>query len=276
MSVDRIEPIISPSLSHSFSLTISRSSHSFVSQQANFRSTRDLSPHHRRGAKISFFQKMGQLLTLPALLTIACDSHRCMMTLQSFAIALGYLYASTSINLVSPTNARSVLATACILGGMDELSAYAYELCKNSMSVESIDDWLDFLQTLPSPPSTSGSGTVSPTGVATPSLPPLPSNPHELHHLAQFGVGPPPTNGVSPPSWSSSVFGPYGPRLRDDVFQFLVSTLPEQLTAANPGNPVAMTNALTEVYVRLPFEYFKAAVESPDFPIGVYTNCLAP
>lgn len=151
---------------------------------------------------------------------------------------------------------------------MDELSAYAYELCKNSISVDTVDDWLDFLQTLRSPPSASGSGAVSPEGVATPGLPPLPSNPHELHH-AQFGVGPSPTNGVSPPSSPSSVFGRYGPRLRDDVFQFLVSTLPEQFAAANPGNPVAVTSDLTDVYVRLPFEYFKAAVESPDFPIGM-------
>jgi hypothetical protein len=187
--------------------------------------------------------------------------------LQSFAIALGYLYASTSIALVSLANARSVLATACLLGGMDELCAYAYELCKNSISVESIDDWLDFLQTLSPPPSASGSGAVSPaTGVA-PGLQPLPPNLHELRHT-QFGVGAPPTNGVLPPSSSSSVFGPYGPRLRDDVFQFLVSTLPEQLAAANPGESAAITSALVDVYVRLPFEYFKAAVESPDFPIG--------
>jgi hypothetical protein len=79
---------------------------------------------------------------------------------------------------------------------MDDLCAHAYELCKDSISVESIDEWLDFLQMLPSPPSASGSGAVSPAGVTTPSLP-LPPNLHELHHV-QFGVGPPPTNGVSP------------------------------------------------------------------------------
>lgn len=189
------------------------------------------------------------------------------MALQSFAIALGYLYASTSINLVSPINARSVLATACLLGGMDELCAYAYELCKTSISVETIDDWLDFLQTLSPPPSASGSGAVSPATVTAPNLPPLPPNLHELHHTP-FDVAPPPTNGVLPPSSSSSVFGPYGPRLRDDVFQFLVNTLPEQLAAANPADSSAITSALTDVYVRLPFEYFKAAVESPDLPIG--------
>jgi len=121
------------------------------------------------------------------------------------------------------------------------------------------------LQALTSPSSASGSGAVSPTGVTTPSL--LPANLHDLRH-AQFGVGPPLTNGVSPTPRSSLLFGAYGPRLRDDVLQFLVSTLPEQLSVANPGNPAAVTSALTDVYVRLPFEYFKAAVESPDFPTG--------
>jgi len=185
------------------------------------------------------------------------------ITEESFAIALGYLYASTSINLVSPTNARSVLATACLLGGMDELCAYAYELCKTSISMENIDDWLDFLQTLPSSPSVSESGAVSPAGVTMPNLPSVPPL-HELQHV-QFGVGPAPTNGVSSQSSSSTIFGPYGLRLRDDVFLFLVSTLPRQLATANPGNP---GSALADVYVRLPFEYFKAAVESGDFPIG--------
>jgi len=209
-------------------------------------------------------------MTVPSMLTQTdpvVSAQPASMALQSFAIALGYLYASTSINLVSPTNARSVLATACLLGGMDELCAYAYELCKTSISVETIDDWLDFLQTLSPPPSASGSGAVSPTTVTAPNLPPLPPNLHELHHTP-FDVAPPPTNGILPPSSSSSVFGPYGPRLRHDVFQFLVNTLPEQLAAANPADSSAITSALTDVYVRLPFEYFKAAVESPDLPIG--------
>lgn len=103
--------------------------------------------------------------------------------------------------------------------------------------MDTIDQWLHFADTVP--PSGDGS--------ATPDLP------------------------------QTSVFGLYAQRLRDDVFQFLVS-LPEILEGAPPQPDVSSVAAgggtptprdvLLQVYSRVPFELFKTAVESPAFRIG--------
>ena len=63
--------------------------------------------------------------------------------------ALGYLYSSISLTLIGPENARAVLAAGCLLGGMNDLCAYSYEICRQSMSVETISNWVDFVATIP-------------------------------------------------------------------------------------------------------------------------------
>jgi hypothetical protein len=81
-----------------------------------------------------------------------------------------------------------------------------------------------------------------------------------------------------------SVFGPYAERLRTDVFRFLVIILPTVLHAfqspADAPSPQPNANghhatveasgkdALQQIYSRLPFDFFKHAVESPEFAIG--------
>ncbi|PPQ73896.1 hypothetical protein CVT26_011728 [Gymnopilus dilepis] len=154
------------------------------------------------------------------------------VTQEGFAIALGYLYSAISINLIRPENARAVLAAGCLLGGMDELCQYAYNVCRQSMSVETIGDWVDFIDALPS--STDGS--------TTPDLP------------------------------STSIFGQYAQRLRDDVFHFLVVTLPEvldvQRTPQESSSGPSGRDILLQIFSRVPFEMFKSAVESPTFMIG--------
>ncbi|KAH7107436.1 hypothetical protein BKA62DRAFT_667571 [Auriculariales sp. MPI-PUGE-AT-0066] len=98
-----------------------------------------------------------------------------------------------SLEAVHPANARSVLAAACLLGGMDELTNYAYQLALSSLSADTIPDWLDFLDSLPA----EGDGTV---------------------------------------------FGPYAKQMREDVFHFLVISLPIALDAFPssevPSSPV--------------------------------------
>ncbi|KAF5358055.1 hypothetical protein D9756_001911 [Leucocoprinus leucothites] len=156
------------------------------------------------------------------------------VTQEGFAIALGYLYSSVSMSMIQPSNARAVLAAGCLLGGMEDLCAFAYDVCRHSLSVETIDQWLHFTDSVPS----SGDGS------GTPDLP------------------------------QTSVFGLYAQRLRDDVFKFLVTlpemlegASPQQDTssgsAASSGRDV-----LLQVYSRVPFELFKSAVESPTFRIG--------
>lgn len=99
------------------------------------------------------------------------------------------------------------------------------------MSIETISLWLEFVDNVPS--STDGS--------ASPSL---------------------------------SVFGQYAQRLRDDVFHFLVVTLPEVLEVTrSPHDPMSSSSgrdALLQIYARVPFEMFRAAVESPTFSIGIF------
>lgn len=141
--------------------------------------------------------------------------------------------------MIQPSNARAVLAAGCLLGGMEDLCAFAYDVCRRSLSVETVDQWLHFVNKLPT--SRDGSGT--------PDLP------------------------------QTSVFGLYAQRLRDDVFQFLV-TLPEVLENAPPQQDASSGSAassardvLLQVYSRVPFELFKSAVESPTFRIG---ECFRP
>jgi len=105
---------------------------------------------------------------------------------QGFAVALGYLYSSVSLNSVSLSNARSVLAAGCLLGGMDELCSYAYQACRSSITLDTIDDWIDFVDGL-----STSDGSSSPSEASRP-----------------------------------TVLGPYASQLRSDVFHFLVVTLP--------------------------------------------------
>ncbi|PAV24328.1 btb poz domain btb2 [Pyrrhoderma noxium] len=111
------------------------------------------------------------------------------VTDQGFSIALGYLYSSVSLSNLTQANARGVLAAGCLLGGLEDLCHYAYHSCHESISVETIDEWINFVDSLPSE-----------DGMTTPS---------EV---------PPPT-----------ILGPYAYQLRSDVFNFLVITLPSSL-----------------------------------------------
>lgn len=141
---------------------------------------------------------------------------------------MGYLYSAVSLNLIRPENARAVLAAACYLGGMEDMCQYAYTVCRQSLSVETIGSWLEFVDAVP--------GSAN-----TPELAP------------------------------TTVFGQYAQRLRDDVFHFLVVTLPEVLEVQRPQDPSSGTNGrdvLLQIYSGVPFEMFKSAVESPTFMIG--------
>lgn len=138
--------------------------------------------------------------------------------------------------MLRPSNARAVLAAACFLGGLHDLCGHAYDRCRGSISVETIDDWLRFVETIPPPPEEGG-----PTDVPT------------------------------------SVFGPYAAQLRADVFQFLVTALPQTLHAFptsegsnsnnSNGHPSGL-DSLLHIYAQVPFDIFKHAIEAPELPIG--------
>ena len=166
---------------------------------------------------------------------------------------MGYLYSAESLNSLRPENARAVLAAACLLGGMEDLCGYAYELCRQSISIENIGAWLEFVETIP--PSSDGSST--------------PIEPHQMQ---------------AQPS-RTAVFGPYAQRLRDDVFHFLVVRLPSVLNVGGISTPAtpqadastpsdAGRDTLLQIYARVPFDLFKTAVESPTFQIGTPRTTL--
>lgn len=158
--------------------------------------------------------------------------HEPEVTQEGFAIALGYLYSSVSLSLIRPDNARGVLAAGCLLGGMDELCGYAYDACRQSINVETINEWLEFIDSIPS----------SPDGSLTPELS------------------------------LTSVFGHFAQRLRDDVFHFLVVTLPNALeinsSECDPSQGHTGRDTLLRVFSLVPFDMFKLAVESRAFEIG--------
>ncbi|KAG6841686.1 hypothetical protein C0991_008324 [Blastosporella zonata] len=155
------------------------------------------------------------------------------VTEEGFAIALGYLYSAISLNLIRPHNARAVLAAGRLLGGMEDLCRYSYEACRQSISVDTISNWVEFIDSIPSPSD----------GANTPDLP------------------------------KTSIFGLYAQRLKDDVFHFLVDTLPEFLDVHQPPSEHSSATGprgrdmLLQIYSRVPFEMFKTAVESPSFRV---------
>jgi hypothetical protein len=155
--------------------------------------------------------------------------------------------------MVHPGNARAVLAASCLLGGMPELCDHAYAVCRSSITPESIISWVDFVYQTPTHAAESGpdSGASTPKSPA-PAIQPLPS-----------------------------VFGAYGARLHDDVFRFLISVLPGHLgvsaspaAASSPLETLKGRDALLNIFSRLPFEIFKAAIESPDLQIGEFSSLL--
>lgn len=224
------------------------------------------------------------------------------VTLEAMAIALGYLYSYQAIKMVSTANARATLASGCLLGGMDDLCAKAYNICKDSIRVDTIEDWLAWTDAHFSPPSSSippstpgggGSGTAAGAHIvgasalnghspstSAPSTPRSPSSPSPLSSAGQQQD----RQIVAP-----SIFGPYAQLLRDDVLEFLIVALPAILmTDSNTTTSTLTTSnghqnggesvkseingealeALLRVFSRVSFDVFKTAMESPKFFIG--------
>lgn len=138
---------------------------------------------------------------------------------------------------------------------------YAYEACRESITQTTINEWLEFVESVSYTPSQNGS--------ASPSV------------KAQSITS------------TTSVFGPYVQRLRHDVLEYLVVTLPAALNihqrgpangtvSPSPEPPSASPqhssgrDALLEIFSRVPFDLFKAAIESPTFQIGKRFIALLP
>ncbi|KAF8528221.1 hypothetical protein BU17DRAFT_73822 [Hysterangium stoloniferum] len=149
-------------------------------------------------------------------------------------VTLGYLYSSVSLEMLRPNNARAVLAAACFLGGLPDLCAYAYETCRASISVDTVDEWVRFVETIPAPPEEGGPTDV-PTSVFGPYAGQLRAD------VFQFLVA----------------------TLPHDLQAFPGS---EGAQAANGG--ASGLESLLHIYARVPFDMFKQAIEAQELPIG--------
>lgn len=136
---------------------------------------------------------------------------------------------------------------------MQELCEHAYEACRQSITQATIQDWLDFVESITYTPHQNGSASP------------------------QVNV-----RSITP---TKTVFGPYAQRLRDDVLEYLVVTLPATLNILQRGpangtvspSPESHSppsphgsgrDTLLDIFSRVPFDLFKTAIESPTFQIG--------
>lgn len=156
--------------------------------------------------------------------------------------------ADPSLHLVSPSNARAVLATACLFSAMPDLEGRAYTVLSESISSSNVADLLNWLSARI--PAATGGGNGA-NGFAS-------SN----------GA-----SGSSASGWDTHAptpaYGNWPARLHADALDFLLHTLPAQLTAsAAEGVSLAADPRLLAAYAPLPFDLFKHVVESPELPIS--------
>ncbi|OCB84347.1 hypothetical protein A7U60_g9027 [Sanghuangporus baumii] len=177
--------------------------------------------------------------------------------------ALGYLYSSVSLNNLTPLNVRAVLSAGCLLGGMEELCSCAYQACRESISVDTVNEWVDFVD----------------TGCLLGGMEELCSYAYQacresisvdtVNEWVDFVDSLSPSDGSATPSevqHRPNILGPYADLLRSDVFNYLVVTLPSVLDVhSTTGNG---RDTLLGIFSRLGFDLFKSAIESSMFQIG--------
>jgi hypothetical protein len=145
-------------------------------------------------------------------------------------IALGYLYSFQAIKVVTQANARQTLASACLLGGMDDLCTYAFNVCRESIRGDTIEDWLSWVDSHQSPFAPHSPDTSAP------------STPRS--------ISPQPNQDIS----TSSIYGPYAQLLRDAVLDFLVLSLPSILVAENEATGGDWQEPLLRIFSRVSFD----------------------
>ena len=159
------------------------------------------------------------------------------------AMAIGYLYSYQASVALTQTNARAVLAAACLLGGVNDLCERAYHVCKDSIRVDSIEDWLKWVDDHSSP---FRSHSPSSSAVSTPRSP----SPQSAQEVPV-----------------ASIYGPYAQMLRDDVLEFLTVSLPSILLADSETSKTEMsgdaTEALLRVFSRVPFDSQSTPTQTP-------------
>ncbi|GAA5894663.1 hypothetical protein JCM6882_006650 [Rhodosporidiobolus microsporus] len=177
------------------------------------------------------------------------------ITASSLSLSLASLYSPSVLTHLDRSTAPSVLATASFLG-LDRLAALAFDLCEQSCreakTAEEVSAWISYVEREKGPSSGfAGSSSASSTTNGSPALGPTP--PGSV------------VNGKAPASSaSSSSSGSFESRLRAVLLSRLIS-LPTELGAFDPARAAQTQPQLIDVLKRLPFEVFKAVIESTEF-----------
>ncbi|WVQ78754.1 hypothetical protein IAT38_000841 [Cryptococcus sp. DSM 104549] len=167
------------------------------------------------------------------------------ITEESVHITLQHLY-SPSLHLVHPGNARSVLATAYLFGGMPELVHHAYYVSRDSLDASNVNDFVYWL---------GGAAEASSTMFGSVAV----ANGQEAGQKNGDG---------DVAAWleeANPLYGEWTVRLKHDVLDYLLRVLPEKVVEA--GSLSSLENPLLIAYAHLPYALFKFCVESPNVPI---------
>ncbi|WWC87728.1 uncharacterized protein L201_002620 [Kwoniella dendrophila CBS 6074] len=191
------------------------------------------------------------------------------ITQESVHIALQHLY-SPSHNLINSSNAKSILATAYLFGGMPELLHHSYNIIKSSLEssnvVETIN-WLsqssDFLSNgFRSDISTPIDGNCNGNGTSS-----ISSSSTMFGSLSLSDTPKSPTNSTSTSfneGWESNNnrYGEWTSRLKNDVLNYLLHDIPSK-----HSNDLTTNQEIINLFSQLPYELFKLLLESKELPI---------
>ncbi|WWC60145.1 uncharacterized protein I303_102709 [Kwoniella dejecticola CBS 10117] len=172
------------------------------------------------------------------------------ITQESVHIALQHLY-NPSHNLATPTNAKSILATAYLLGGMTELVHHSYEIIRSSIGAENIIETIQWLSQ-PGDILSNGFRNGNGNGASTPS-----------------GHSQVSTSTTTRESWvgdeSENRYGDWTAKLKKDLNEYLLHRLPEQFSTSN--QTLTQSSEIISIFSKLPYELFKSTLESKELPI---------
>lgn len=136
------------------------------------------------------------------------------------------------MKLIQPDTARAALAAGRLLGGMDELCTYAYDVCRRSISTENIAQWLTFIND----PSNSVDGSATPDRLDS----------IFGHYAAML---------------RSDVF---------NFLTITLPNILQADSLPGTGGSASINgrDKLLDIFSEVPFSLFKSVVESPTFQIG--------
>ncbi|KAI9632449.1 uncharacterized protein MKK02DRAFT_40752 [Dioszegia hungarica] len=169
------------------------------------------------------------------------------ITAEAVHTCIHHLY-NPAFHLVTALNARAVLATSLQFGGIPELVHHAYTVARDSISADTLSDWIGWISATSVSPISNGYGYSD--------APPVGSgNGEEAWEDLAGGEG----------GWYGR-YGEYSDRLKQDILDYLTITLPSSPPPASESTPPTPLAHLLPYYTPLPFPLFKRVVESPVLP----------